>query len=324
MIEEIFRLIPENTCPRPLQDESTRLQRSSIDSLQGQQHSNFRKLPLSSSIQSLIQANNETVGRIGTDSKRKFLSLYNFPGKCQAKFYKTHDNKLPIKEAQKETDLSSLNLFINNQVSVPKSGLENNEVLSKFLLNILSFLDFNIQSMYHALNKGQDLSVFKRMLTSASRATQDASAVATAVFSNTVLCRRDGVLSTNKFLSPKYATSLRSQPVNSEFLFNYQISKVVEMKTKDDQGKVMNNLVKLVSSNSSKPKQAAANRQTSTPSQKPSNQFGTSYIPTSDRNQKFQSNFGRGKTNTTTLSNSREVGNKPLFSTSKPRGFNRR
>lgn len=235
VIEEIYKLLPEDKFPRKENSSSTSIPKpkSSIEEDIAKQDSPSVSLPQS---HLLVNTMNFIQDQMKKDHSPEdwVVQRKDMNSLVRTKFYQSHNNKVPVsKEVPLDQDANKLNLSLSGTTSIPVKNLNSFESQLRNLLQILSHADIFSYAAYKSLClEKMDPPMLKRILESLAMSINHSVSLASYLTVEIQQARREAAIrSAPKSLSDLAKIRLRSAPIVSESLFAGKIDEIYKENT---------------------------------------------------------------------------------------------
>ncbi|MCG7878353.1 MAG: hypothetical protein JAY75_14405 [Candidatus Thiodiazotropha taylori] len=235
VIEEIYKLLPEEKFPRKEHSSSSSIPKpkSSIEEDIAKEESPSVSLPQS---QLLVNTMNFIQDQIKKDHTPEdwVVQRKDMNSLVRTKFYQSHNNNVPIsKEVPLDQDANKLNLSLSGTTPIPVKNLNSFESQLRNLLQILSHADIFSYAAYKSLCLEKlDPPMLKRILESLAMSINHSVSLASYLTVEVQQARREAAIrSAPKSLSDLAKIRLRSAPIISESLFAGKIDEIYKENT---------------------------------------------------------------------------------------------
>ena len=247
-INEVFRLLPQELCPKPTEENTPAKPLSGIEHLMEARASPLLVLPQSKFVEGttkFIQSkiDSENCGKDWLCPQHLVLSL------APTKYYKCHNQYFPtLNLAQLEASL--LDISSRGRCSVPVKNVEILEKRACKLVVINSHADLFSSAAYLCLQQeSMSVTALSRLLEAVANCIRHSTAMSTILATELFQARRDAAIATSKLLlensgydqarrDAAIATSklllensgykLRNAPINAKTLFDNKIKEVAK------------------------------------------------------------------------------------------------
>lgn len=239
-INEVFRLLPSDMCPRESEDNIPVKPLSGIERLSGvNKTSRLSMLPQSLAVK-------ETLKTFQTEFEKKSnVAQWSAPTSFMTsiapmKYYKSHSPDFPPTNPKLDRDAGKLSLSSPINFSLNTTRLESWEKRCRELVSIASHADlFSSAAFQNLRQETLNPQALQRLLEAVGKTTRHSIALAMSLATEMLLSRRDAVLSTSPVLLDHSKTKLRAAPLNSTSLFGDRIVEVAQSDLTDQQHRLM-------------------------------------------------------------------------------------
>ena len=228
-INEVFRLLPPELCPRPSEEHTPAKPLSGIEHLMESHATPLLVLPQSKLVENTAKflqskIDTEKCGKDWVCSQNLVYAL------TQTKFYKSQGQYFPTDNIPPlESDTSMLDLSNKGKCTIPMRNLEIWEKRAHKLLAINSHADLFSSAAYLCMQQ-QTMSApaLSRLLEVIAKSIKHATAMSTILATEIFQARRDAVLATSKILLDNSNHELQNAPINSTTLSGNKIREVAK------------------------------------------------------------------------------------------------
>ena len=234
-INEVFRYLPEDRCPRTPTPKSNRFMGFADPEESDSQEEVFH-LPMASSIKELATFLDE-------DLKKRVDSLpWVPPSSVLTKGFKYHPAKylfssqpFPTSVPQLDEDASRLNIKPCTNLSIPTKQIDRWEGRVRQLLGVSSHSNAFAAALQMALKSSEELdpASISLLIEALLRTTNHMMGISLSVAAEMFKARREGHIPTGNQISENSKRTLRSAPISADTLFGGKIAKVAEAEQND-------------------------------------------------------------------------------------------
>ena len=228
-INEVFRLLPPELCPRPTEEHVPAKPLSGIEHLMEWHVIPLLLLPQSKLVENTARflqskIDTEKCGRDWICSQNLVSSL------TQTKFYKSQSQYFPTDNIPPlELEASLLDLSSKRKCSIPMKNIEIWEKRARKLIAINSHADLFSSAAYLCMQQQtMSMPALLRLLEAVAKSIKHATAMSTILATEIFQARRDVVLATSKILPDNSNHELQNAPINSKTLFGNKIKEVAK------------------------------------------------------------------------------------------------
>ena len=228
-INEVFRLLPPELCPKTQQDQAPLKPLSGIEQL-----TESRSTPLLVFPQSKLVENTTKYiqNRLDSDKcSRDWICPQSLVSAlAPTKFYKSQNQYLPTDNIlQLEADASLLDISNKGRASIPLKNLEAWERKARKLAAINSHADLFSSAAFLSLQQeSMSVAALSRLLEAVAKSIKHATAMSTLLTTELFQARRDAALASSKLLLDNSTYELRNAPINSKSLFDSRIKEIAK------------------------------------------------------------------------------------------------
>ena len=228
-INEVFRLLPQELCPRPTEEQAPAKPLSGIEHLMELHVTPLLMLPQSKLVENTMKflqnkLNSEKCGKDWLYSPNLISSL------ALTKFYSLNQYfPKSIFPNRKYSTIRSGRFFAGfiqkGRCSIPVKNLEAWEKRARKLVAINSHTDWFSSAAYLCLQQQfMSVAALSRLLEAVAKSIKHAMAMSTILATELFQARRDAALATSKLLLEKSCYELRNAPINAKSLFDNKIN----------------------------------------------------------------------------------------------------
>ena len=222
-INEVFRPLPAELCPKTQQDQAPSKPLSGIEHLMESRSTPFLVLPQSKLVENTTKY---IQNRLDSDKCfRDWICPQNLVSAlASTKFYKSRNQYLPTDSIpQLEADASLLDISNKRKASIPLKNLEAWERKTRKLVSINSHADLFSSATFLCLQQ-ESMSVvaLSRLLEAVAKLIKRATAMSALLTTEIFQARRDAALSSLKLLLDKSSFELRNTPINTKNIIWWQ------------------------------------------------------------------------------------------------------
>ena len=228
-INEVFRLLPPELCPKTQQDQAPLKPLSGIEQLMESRSTPLLVLPQSKLVQNTTKY---IQNRLESDKcSRDWICPQSLVSAlAPTKFYKSQNQYLPTDNIpQLEADASLLDISNKGRASIPLKNLEAWERKARKLVAINSHADLFSSSAFLSLQQeSMSVAALSRLLEAVAKSIKHATAMSTLLTTELFQARRDAALASSKLLLDNSTYELRNAPINSKSLFDGRIKEIAK------------------------------------------------------------------------------------------------
>ena len=228
-INEVFRLLPPELCPKTQQDQAPLKPLSGIEQLMESRSTPLLVLPQSKLVQNTTKYIQNWL------ESDKFSRDWICPQSlvsalAPTKFYKSQNQYLPTDNIpQLEADASLLDISNKGRASIPLKNLEAWERKARKLVAINSHADLFSSAAFLSLQQeSMSVAALSRLLEAVAKSIKHATAMSTLLTTELFQARRDAALASSKLLLDNSTYELRNAPINSKSLFDGRIKEIAK------------------------------------------------------------------------------------------------
>ena len=227
-INEVFRLLPPELCPKTQQDQAPLKPLSGIEQLMESRSTPLLVLPQSKSVENTTKY---IQNRLDSDKcSRDWICPQSLVSAlAPTKFYKSQNQYLPTDNIpQLEADASLLDTYNKGRASIPLKNLEAWERKAR-KLSINSHADLFSSAAFLSLQQESMSGVaLSRRLEAVAKSIKHATAMSSLLTTELFQARRDAALASSKLLRDNSTYELRNAPINSKPLFDGRIKEIAK------------------------------------------------------------------------------------------------
>ena len=228
-INEVFRLLPPEFCPKTQQDQAPLKPLSGIEQLMESRSTPLLVLPQSKLVQNTTKY---IQNRLESDKcSRDWICPQSLVSAlAPTKFYKSQNQYLPTDNIpQLEADASLLDISSKGRASIPLKNLEAWERKARKLVAINSHADLFSSAAFLLLQQeSMSVAALSRLLDAVAKSIKHATAMSTLLTTELFQARRDAALASSKLLLDNSTYELRNAPINSKSLFDGRIKEIAK------------------------------------------------------------------------------------------------
>ena len=228
-INEVFRLLPPELCPKTQQDQAPLKPLSGIEQLMESRSTPLLVLPQSKLVQNTTKY---IQNRLESDKcSRDWICPQSLVSAlAPTKFYKSQNQYLPTDNIpQLEADASLLDISNKGRASIPLKNLEAWERKARKLVAINSHADLFSSAAFLSLQQeSMSVAALSRLLEAVAKSIKHATAMSTLLTTELFPARRDAALASSKLLLDNSTYELRNAPINSKSLFDGRIKEIAK------------------------------------------------------------------------------------------------
>ena len=228
-INEVFRFLPAELCPKTQQDQAPSQPLSWIEHLMDSRSSPLLVLPQSKLVENTTKY---IQNRLNSDKCfRDWICPQNLVSAlAPTNFYKSQNQYLPTDNIpQLEADASLLDLSNKGRASIPLKNLEAWERKAIKLVSINSHADlFSSAAFFCLQQESMSVAALSRLLEAVAKSIKHATAMSTLLTTEIFQARRDAALASSKLLLDNSSFELRNAPINSKTLFDGRIKEIAK------------------------------------------------------------------------------------------------
>ena len=228
-INEVFRLLPPELCPKTQQDQAPLKPLSGIEQLMESRSTPLLVLPQSKLVQNTTKY---IQNRLESDKcLRDWICPQSLVSAlAPTKFYKSQNQYLPTDNIpQLEVDASLLDISNKGSASIPLKNLEAWERKARKLVAINSHADLFSSAAFLSLQQeSMSVAALSRLLEAVAKSIKHATAMSTLLTTELFQARRDTALASSKLLLDNSTYELRNAPINSKSLFDGRIKEIAK------------------------------------------------------------------------------------------------
>ena len=228
-INEVFRLLPPELCPKTQQDQAPLKPLSGIEQLMESRSTPLLVLPQSKLVQNTTKY---IQNRLESDKcSRDWICPQSLVSAlAQTKFYKSQNQYLPTDNIpQLEADASLLDISNKGRASIPLKNLEAWKRKARKLVAINSHADLFSSAAFLSLQQeSMSVAALSRLLEAVAKSIKHATAMSTLLTTELFQARRDAALASSKLLLDNSTYELRNAPINSKSLFDGRIKEIAK------------------------------------------------------------------------------------------------
>ena len=228
-INEVFRLLPAELCPKTQQDQAPSKPLSGIEHLMESRSTPLLVLP-----QSKLVENTTKYIQNRLDSEKCFRDWICPQNLVSAlaptKFCKSRNQYLPTDNIpQLEADASLLDISNKGRASIPLKNLEAWERKARKLVSINSHADLFSSAAFLCLQQeSMSVAALSRLLEAVAKSIKHATAISTLLTAEIFQARRDAALASSKLFLDNSSFELRNTPINSKTLLDGRIKEIAK------------------------------------------------------------------------------------------------
>ena len=223
VINEVFRLLPPELCPKIQQDQAP------LKPLSGIRMTPLLVLPHSKLVENTTKY---IQNRLDLDKcSRDWICPQSLVSAlAPTKFYKSQNQYLPTDNIpQSEADASLLDISNKGKASIPLKNLEAWERKARKLVSINSHADLFSSAAFLSLQQeSMSVAALSRLLEALAKSIKHATAMSTLLTTELFQARRDAALASSKLLLDNSTYELRNAPINSKYLFYGRIKEIAK------------------------------------------------------------------------------------------------
>ena len=256
-INEVFRLLPEELCPKTQQEHTPAKPLSGIEQLMESSYLPLLVLPQSKLVENITKY---IQNRLDAEKCcRDWICPQNLVSALAPTKFLDRDSVPPL-----EADSSLLDLSNKGRASIPIKNLEAWEKKARKLIAINSHADLFSSAAFLCLQpKSMSVTALSRLLEAVTKSIKHTTAMSTILTTEIFQARCDTALASSKLLLDNSAYKLRNAPINSKTLFAGRIKEVAKTNYEAQQQRFL----------------ASTSAQSQSRNQKPSNPPRTCKIP---------------------------------------------
>ena len=228
-INEVFRLLPPELCPKTQQDQAPLKPLSGIEQLMESRSTPLLVLPQSKLVENTTKY---IQNRLDSDKcSRDWICPQSLVSAlAPIKFYKSQNQYLPTDNIpQLEADASLLDISNKGRASIPLKNLEAWERKARKLVSINSHADLFSSAAFLSLQQeSMSVAALSRLLEAVAKSIKHATAMSTLLTTELFQARRDAALASSKLLLDNSTCELRKAPINSKSLFDGRIKEIAK------------------------------------------------------------------------------------------------
>ena len=228
-INEVFRLLPPELCPKTQQDQAPLKPLSGIEQLMESLSTPLLVLPQSKLVENTTKY---IQNRLDSDKcSRDWICLQSLiSALAPTKFYRSQNQYLPTDNIpQLEADASLLDISNKGRASIPLKNLEAWERKARKLVSINSHADLFSSAAFLSLQQeSMSVAALSRLLEAVAKSIKHATAMSTLLTAELFQARRDAALASSKLLLDNSTYELRNAPINSKSLFDGRIKEIAK------------------------------------------------------------------------------------------------
>ena len=228
-INEVFRLLPAELCPKTQQDQAPSKPLSGIEHLMESRLTPLLVLPQSKLVENTTKY---IQNRLDLDKCfRDWICPQNLVSAlAPTKFYKSQNQYLPTDNIpQLEADASLLDISNKGRASIPLKNLEAWERKARKLVSINSHADLFSSAAFLCLQQeSMSVAALSRLLEAVTKSIKQSTAMSTLLTTEIFQARRDAALASSKLLLVNSSFELRNAPINSKTLFDGRIKEIAK------------------------------------------------------------------------------------------------
>ena len=228
-INEVFRLLPPELCPKTQQDQAPLKPLSGIEQLMESRSTPLLVLPQSKLVENTTKY---IQNRLDSDKcSRDWICPQSLVSAlAPTKFYKSQNQYLPTDNIpQLEADASLLDISNKGRASIPLKNLEAWERKARKLVAINSHADLFSSAAFLSLQQeSMSVAALSRFLEAVAKSIKHATAMSTLLTTELFQARRDAALASSKLLLDNSTYELRNAPINSKSLFDGRIKEIAK------------------------------------------------------------------------------------------------
>ena len=228
-INEVFRLLPPELCPKTQQDQAPLKHLSGIEQLMESRSTPLLVLPQSKLVENTTKY---IQNRLDSDKcSRDWICPQSLVSAlAPTKFYKSQNQYLPTDNIpQLEADASLLDISNKERASIPLKNLEVWERKARKLVSINSRADLFSSAAFLSLQQeSMSVAALSRFREAVAKSIKHATAMSTLLTTELFQARRDAVLASSKLLLDNSTYELRNAPINSKSLFDGKIKEIAK------------------------------------------------------------------------------------------------
>ena len=228
-INEIFRFLPEEMCPRPLEDHTPSRPLSGTEQLMELHSTPLQVRPQSKLVENITKyiQNKLYTDKLGQDwtcpqQLVKLLALM--------RYYKSESQYFPSESITHiDTEASQLDISSRGKISIPIKNMEIWEKRARNLVAINSHADLFSSAAYLCLQQeSMSVNALSRLLEAVAKSIKHATAMSTILAIELFQARRNAAVASSKFLKDHFSHELRNAPINSQQLFDSKVKEVAK------------------------------------------------------------------------------------------------
>ena len=228
-INEVFRLLPPELCPKTQQDQAPLKPLSGIEQLMESRSTPLLVLPQSKLVENTTKY---IQNRLDSDKcSRDWICPQSLVSAlAPTKFYKSQNQYLPTDNIpQLEADASLLDISNKGRASIPLKNLEAWERKARKLVSINSHADLFSSAAFLSLQQeSMSVAALYRLLEAVAKSIKHATAMSTLLTTELFQARRDAALASSKLLLDNSTYELRNAPINSKSVFDGRIKEIAK------------------------------------------------------------------------------------------------
>ena len=234
-INEVFRLLPPELCPKTQQDQAPLKPLSGIEQLMESRSTPLHVLPQSKLVENTTKY---IQNRLDLDKcSRDWICPQSLVSALALiKFYKSQNQYFPADNIpQLEADVSLLDISNKGRASIPLKNLEAWERKARKLVSINSHADLFSAAFLSLQQESMSVAALSRLLEAVAKSIKHATAMSTLLTTELFQARRDTALASSKLLLDNSTYELRNAPINSKSLFDGRIKEIAKSNSEAQQ-----------------------------------------------------------------------------------------
>ena len=228
-INEVFRLLPEEMCPKPSEDHTPSRPVSGIDQLMESHPTPLQVLPQSKLIENTTKYIQDKLNteKLGQDwsCPQKLVKLL-----APMRYYKSKSQYFPTENIPYlDTDASQLDMSSRGKYSSPIKAIEIWENRACNLVAINSHADLFSSAAYLCQQQvSMSVNALSRLLEAVAKSIKHATAMSTILAIELLQARHGTAIASSKLLLDHSSHKLRNSPINSQQLFDNKVKEVAK------------------------------------------------------------------------------------------------
>lgn len=232
-VNEVFRFLPEEACPR-IPSTSSRKFGGFLDAASGLDAPPQMHLPMPPLVESFVASLEEAGSRAESQAWSVPRSVLTSNLKFNWKAYKFSQEAFPLSVPPLDEDAARLGIKAPPSLKVPAKSLSKWESRARQLLGICSYNNAFVGALHVATQQDTPPLVSIQLLVEAlNQSSRHASALAISLAAEMLQARREDILASSTAISENGKRKLRSAPLASKTLFGGLVSDVAEAEHTD-------------------------------------------------------------------------------------------